>query len=404
MCQHLQLVVQEHAPLVVCFLFFCWGLLSRVEIYVGIGTSIEIEQQTQDSSKKQKTLLLLSLLLCRLSPHQPKRPAGQAEILTMADNRLLNDGVGGGDDIFVYTGGEQRVPRDVKRVRIAENVDTIAADTFANCRQLIEVEGHDRLRKIELRAFYCCYSLRRATKMQGLIEIDDYAFYKCFALSQLDFDKLEIIGYSAFDDCKSLRSINLPSVRRIGEYAFSYCGALTDATFGPDLERIETYAIYNCIALRHIAIPLACGLIVEDEAFHVCQNLSRIDTLDGGIHKTISSLHLESWRDEMQDEIDRINQTLPNIPVNEKTTAIQEWITRVLDRMEHYKSEHQVILKEATTLLELALWKANLHDDAAAQGGVRVTRGQRKRARKDRCITSGASIVIKNVLPFLVLK
>jgi hypothetical protein len=67
-----------------------------------------------------------------------------------------------------------------------------------------------------------------------------------------------------------------------------------------------------------------------------------------------------------------------------------------------------MLLKEAMTLLELALWKANLHDEAAndadAQEGVRVTSGQRKRARKDRCITSGASIVIKNVLPFLALE
>ena len=31
----------------------------------------------------------------------------------------------GDDVVFVYTGGEQQVPRDVKRVRIAENVDTI---------------------------------------------------------------------------------------------------------------------------------------------------------------------------------------------------------------------------------------------------------------------------------------
>ena len=77
--------------------------------------------------------------------------------------------------------------------------------------------------------------------------------------------------------------------------------------------------------------------------------------------------------------------------------------------MEHYKTEHRLLVKEAMALLELALWKANLRENetdeaAAAQEGVRVTRGQRKRARKDRCITSGASIVIKNVLPFLALK
>ena len=61
-------------------------------------------------------------------------------------------------------------------------------------------------------------------------------------------------------------------------------------------------------------------------------------------------------------------------------------------------------MKEAMTLLELALWKAKLHDDAAEQEGVRVTRGQRKRKRKDSCITSGASIVIKMCYLFLHLR
>jgi len=75
-----------------------------------------------------------------------------------------------------------------------------------------------------------------------------------------------------------------------------------------------------------------------------------------------------------------------------------------LNRMEQYKNEHMVLVKEAMTLLELALWKTKLHDDAAEQEGVRVTRGQRKRKRKDSCITSGASIVIKNVLPFLAFE
>ena len=59
------------------------------------------------------------------------------------------------------------------------------------------------------------------------------------------------------------------------------------------------------------------------------------------------------------------------------------------------------------TLLELALWKANLDEYEAngvpAREGVRVTRGQRKRARKERRITSGANVIIKNVLPFLEL-
>ena len=68
------------------------------------------------------------------------------------------------------------------------------------------------------------------------------------------------------------------------------------------------------------------------------------------------------------------------------------------------QSEHRLPLKEAMTLLELALWKANLDEGnsnvVTCQEGLRVTRERVKRARKERYITSEASIIIKNVLPF----
>ena len=322
----------------------------------------------------------------------------------MADNQLLN-GVDGDDDVFVYTGGE-RVPRDVRRLRIAENVDTIPAMTFSQCRQLREVEGHNKMKKIEEYAFFGCPSLRRVRNMQGVIEIEDCAFNSCTALSDIDFDKLEIIGRLAFLDCNSLKPINMPSVRSVGACAFMHCRALTDAVFGEKLDRIERSA-FSGSALRRIAIPLKDNLFIYYNAFSQCGNLSAVDTLDGGMHRTISSLHLESWRDEMKEEIsiDRINQTLLN--TTDKTAAIQEWIRRVLSRMEHYRNEHHMLVKEAMTLLVLAVWKANLRENEAGyatQEGVRVLRGERKRKRNDRYITSGASIVIKNVLPFLALE
>src|SRR5210317_1251373 len=90
------------------------------------------------------------------------------------------------DDIFVYTGGDQEVPRDVKRVRIAENVDTIPARLFFSCTLLIEVEGHNKLKKIEKWAFHLCFSLRRLTKMNSVIEIGDLAFHNCHGLSDVD--------------------------------------------------------------------------------------------------------------------------------------------------------------------------------------------------------------------------
>ena len=109
----------------------------------------------------------------------------------------------------------------------------------------------------------------------------------------------------------------------------------------------------------------------------------------------------------MKGEINRINQVLRDTTSPQKTPVVRDWIRSVIRLLDHYKVEHKAMLKEATTLLELALWKADLNEKEEGlveREGVRTTRGRRKRARKEICITSGASIVIKNVLPFLELK
>jgi hypothetical protein len=79
--------------------------------------------------------------------------------------------------------------------------------------------------------------------------------------------------------------------------------------------------------------------------------------------------------------------------------------------MEHYKAEHFTLLKEAATLLELALWKAKLlEENYESEGGAiddekaaKKAKIDTESARKERRITSGADIIIKNVLPYLKL-
>ena len=277
-------------------------------------------------------------------------------------SRIIFDG-----DVFVYRGG--RVPENLReritRARIDKSVKIIDEEAFYLCINLLEVETHSGI-----------------TKVKRL----------------------------AFNRCLSLRGIKLPGVREIEAAAFQHCLSLTDAEFGKDLETIGSWAFNKCRSLRRIAIPLNIDFPLDSDndftQFIYCDKLATVD-LVGGIHKTISSLHFESWRDEMNQEIGRINRVLPNVNFLGKATAIQQWIDRVIDRIAHYKTQHNALLKQATTLLELALWKAKLDDEYTGnddgQEGARVTRGRVKRARKERCVTSGASIVIKNVLPFLQL-
>eukprot|EP00986_Skeletonema_menzelii_P003677 scaffold1172_cov144-Skeletonema_menzelii.AAC.2 len=309
------------------------------------------------------------------------------------------------DEIFVYMGGDQQVPGGVRRARIHRSVKIIPRRVFRYRQQLVYVEFHDDIEIIEKYAFVGCFSLR-SVKLLGIKIVRIWAFGHCRGLTDVEFgDKLETIESHAFCDCTFLRNITMPHVRNVGRWAFCYCEQLTDLELPEGLESLEERALSHCTCLRRITMPLKDDMIEDDDVFDGCPQLETVE-LVGGIHKTVASFHMERWRNEMRDEINRINQILPSTNAAEKTEEIKQWMRSGSRLLDHYKAEHQTVLKEAATLLELALWKANLDDSKGGileREGVRTTRGFRKRARKEICVTSGANIVIKNVLPFLTL-
>ena len=66
-------------------------------------------------------------------------------------------------------------------------------------------------------------------------------------------DSVTTIGNSAFYDCDSLTSVNIPdSVTTIGDYAFYGCESLTTVTLGESVASIGDYAFYNCTNLETV--------------------------------------------------------------------------------------------------------------------------------------------------------
>ena len=314
--------------------------------------------------------------------------------------------------------GFRRIAPD-NATHVVLHVDYIPLGAFLEHPHIVEVICRDRVKKIGAGAFADCPNLRRVI-MPGVKIVESAVFILCPSLEDVECGKLEIIKQKAFGSCISLRSINLPSARIIEEMAFS-ATALTEVIFGSNLERIDRIAFSGCTVLERITIPLKDGIITEDNIFAGCDNLNRAYLVEGEVHATIASFDSEEWRDDMKREIDSINQLLPNASAGyydaeeeewigvEKVRVIRTWIRSVIDKMNHYKAEHQRLLNETATMIELAIWKANLDGNnggrtMSVREGVRTTRGSVKRARRELCVTSGASIVIKNVLPFLELK
>eukprot|EP00984_Skeletonema_dohrnii_P036116 scaffold36711_cov161-Skeletonema_dohrnii-CCMP3373.AAC.1 len=311
------------------------------------------------------------------------------------------------DNIFVYRGG--RAPLHVTHVLIDKSVEEIEDHAFEGCKHLVHVETHDGIREVGTWAFHRCNSIRGII-LRSVAEIGEYAFYSCENLESVEFgNKLETIGKSAFNGCISLKRLVLPSIITIKAGAFRYCSALADIELSERLETIERSAFSCCDCLERITIPLKRDLFSFGDHFEKYnddfENLVTVN-LVGGINETVASLHMESWTTEMEEEMNRINQVLPTTPADEKTDEIRQWIGSALDKIDHYKAEHYRFVKEGITLLELALWKAKLdeiEDNYSAEGRTKKAKVDAESARKEKRITCGADMVIKNVLPFLKL-
>ena len=100
-----------------------------------------------------------------------------------------------------------------------------------------------------------------------------------------------------------------------------------------------------------------------DDIFSGCWSLKHVDLVEGAeLHETVASLHLEGWRNDMNEEIDSINQILLNTPAGNgywdpggKAEMIGGWIGSVLYKIVRYKAEHRRVLDEAATTLQFAL-------------------------------------------------
>ena len=102
----------------------------------------------------------------------------------------------------------------------------IGLGAFSNCKSLETVKITGCIDTIGVGAFSNCSSLENLMFPESIHEIKDAAFSCCYSLKEFNVAGLEIIGNSAFKDCKSMEKFVIrgyAEVKSIGENAFSGC-------------------------------------------------------------------------------------------------------------------------------------------------------------------------------------
>lgn len=173
----------------------------------------------------------------------------------------------------------------IKTFKVPKYIRKIGAETFAECENLESVIIEDRP--------------------------DDF-----------------IIGKSAFQDCRRLKTIVLPSKVDVRENAFTCCFRLSDINI-KNIESFENLAFMECISLKEVRInevvktlpqcvffgcieleniDLANVEIIEEEAFRKCVKLDNVDLSKvTGIRPGAfaSTMMVKNHRNEIKEKVIR---------------------------------------------------------------------------------------------------
>jgi len=127
-----------------------------------------------------------------------------------------------------------------------------------DCAELAtEVVVPEGVTKIAHLAFQNCKELVSVDLPSTLVSIEDNAFAYCYALQDIVIpDSVLHIGIEAFYACKALPSINLPvNLSTLENSVFSNCQALEEIVIPDGVVSIGDYAFSSCYALRSVSVP-----------------------------------------------------------------------------------------------------------------------------------------------------
>lgn len=158
----------------------------------------------------------------------------------------------------------------IEKIVVSEGIEILGNGVFINCKELKEVVLPGTLRRIGTTdPTGCPKILGTMTKFEGTFEYT--------ALENVEIpDSVKYIGDYAFSGCGALKRIALPAeLKEIRENTFRWCKELEQIVFPRSLEMIRMEAFEGCESLREVILPEGVRSI-EQGAFSGCRNLESI--------------------------------------------------------------------------------------------------------------------------------
>lgn len=157
---------------------------------------------------------------------------------------------------------------------IPDSVTSIDNDAFRSAGFDGRLKLNSKLMDIGDYAFAGCGFIGKVSIPEGIGIINNNTFDGCKSIEEVEFsDGLGVISYQAFYDCQALKKVEFPSVKVIGDMAFSHSGLSGYIVFEDGLCSIGDSCFRSCNNITGITLPDTL-LNIKDYAFASCEELS----------------------------------------------------------------------------------------------------------------------------------
>ena len=148
------------------------------------------------------------------------------------------------------------------------------AFNFSSIESIVIPEG---VKSIGISAFEDCHSLKRVDISSSVTSIGFRAFCECDMLESIKIpDGVKEISRETFLSCSSLLDVTIPnSVTIIRMDAFACCDSLKSIAIPEGVVTINGGTFFGCESLESIVIP-ASVISIDDEAFDYCEALKNV--------------------------------------------------------------------------------------------------------------------------------
>lgn len=161
--------------------------------------------------------------------------------------------------------------KQITSFTFADGVETIPAQLCYGMEQLPAVAIPGSVRQIGKYAFYNNKALASIAMEDGTGELDiqDYAFYYCPALTTLTLGHTSFIGDYAFVSCYNLQALTLPqNLTYIGKSAFEGCDKIERLVIPDKVTTIREKAFYEIDSLRFVSVGESVKTIEGGGSYH----------------------------------------------------------------------------------------------------------------------------------------